>query len=214
MTSQVSLGYQLNKQLNVYSNKKLMDIIRKMMYDHSTLYLKVDVKLEDPTFDDDFIHVLHYNFNIIGHERADGGPLKTRNISFSYYDIDDPYKKFYDTGYYFFDDPQLLHSFMDTYKMLLLKKYILLSFIYEYRNNINYTKEESDEILNQINKVKSHLFFKIFKNVNESINPGNEDFKEFLYSFLGKSKNSLQYSSHYTKWDYTLSKEVKVEPKS
>ena len=126
-----------------------------------------------------------------------------------------PIKNFTTLDLIFFDDSNLMNSKGDIYKKLLLKKFTLLSFIYEYRYNINYTKEESDEILNQIKKVESHLFFKFFKNVDDSINdPGSEDFKEFLYSFLGKSIDSIQYESHYTTWDYSLSKEVKVEPKS
>ena len=214
MASQVSIGRQMNKDLNVFSNEKLIKIIRDMMYDHSTLYLKVDVKLEeDPTIDDDFTHVLHYNFNIIGYERADCGPRETRNISFSYYDLEDPDTKFYETGSYFFDDPQLMNSHSDTYKKLLLKKYALLSFIYEYRYDIKLNEKSSDIISDQIKRVESHLFFKFFKNVDESINdPGSQDFKDFLYSFLGKSINSIQYSSHYTTWNYELSKEIKVEP--
>ena len=213
MASQVSIGRQMNKELKVFSNEKLMKIIRDMMYDHSTLYLKVDVKLEeDPTIDDDFTHVLHYNFNIIGYERADCGPRETRNISFSYYDLEDPDTKFYETGSYFFDDPQLMNSHSDTYKKLLLKKYALLSFIYEYRHNLKFSKKSSDKILDQLQNVESYLFFKFFKNVSEEINE-SKDFKEFLYSFLGKSINSIQYSSYYTTWNYGLSKEVKVEPK-
>ena len=216
MADQASVGRQMNKELNVFSNEKLMKIIRDMMYDHSILYLKVDVKLEeDPTIDDDFTHVLHYKFNIIGYERADCGPRETRNISFSYHDLKDPDTKYYDSegGSYFFDDPQLIHSHSDTYKMFLLKKYALLSFIYEYRHDIKLNEKSSDKILNQLQNVESHLFFKFFKNVDEEINePKNKDFKEFLYSFLGKSINSIQYSSYYTTWDYDLSKEVKVEP--
>ena len=217
MASQVSIGRQMNEDLKVFSNEKLMKIIRDMMYDHSTLYLKVDVKLEeDPCIDDDFTHVLHYNFNIIGYERADCGPLETRNISFSYHNLDNPDTKFYDSkgGSYFFDDPQIMNSHSDTYKKLLLKKYALLSFIYEYRHNLKFSKKSSDKILDQLKNVESHLFFKFFKNVSEEINePKNKDFKEFfLYSFLGKSINSIEYSSYYTTWHYDLSKEVKVEP--
>ena len=217
MASQVSIGRQMNKDLNVFSNEKLIKIIRDMMYDHSTLYLKVDVKLEeDPFIDDEFTHVLHYNFNIIGYERADCGPRETRNISFSYYDLEDPDTKFYDSkgGSYFLDDHQLMNSHSDTYKKLLLKKYALLSFIYEYRYDIKLNEKSSDKILDQLQNVESHLFFKFFKNVNESINdPGSEDFKEFLYSFLGKSINSIKYSSYYTTWNYDLSKEEKIEPR-
>ena len=217
MASQVTIERQMNKELKVFSNEKLMKIIRDMMYDHSTLYLKVDVKLEeDPFIDDEFTHVLHYNFNIIGYERADCGPRETRNISFSYYDLEDPDTKFYDSkgGSYFLDDHQLMNSHSDTYKKLLLKKYALLSFIYEYRYDIKLNEKSSDKILDQLQNVESHLFFKFFKNVNESINdPGSEDFKEFLYSFLGKSINSIQYSSHYTTLNWTTFKEEKLEPR-
>ena len=198
MSSQVYIGRQINNELKVFSNEKLMKIIRDMMYHHSTLYLKVDVKLEeDPTIDDEFTHVLHYNFNIIGYERADCGPLETRNISFSYHDLKDPNTKFYDIkgGYHFFDDPQLMNSQSDTYKKLLIKKYALLSFIYEYRHNLKFSKKSSDNILDQLKNVESHLFFKFFKNVKKEI-------------------NSIQYSSYYTTWNYGLFKEVKVEPKS
>ena len=218
MTSQVSIGRQMNKELNVFSNEKLMKIIRDMMYDHSTLYLKVDVKLEeDPTIDDDFTHVLHYKFNIINYERADCGPRENRNISFSYHDLEEPDTKYYGikSGTHFFDDPQLLHSESDIYKMLLLKKYALLSFIYEYRHNLKLSKKSSDKILDQLQNVESHLFFKFFKNVSDEINnPKEKGFKEFLYSFLGKSINSIQYSCYYTTWHYDLSKKVKVEPKT
>ena len=217
MASQVSVGRQMNKDLKVFSNVKLMKIIRDMMYDRSTLYLQANLKLEeDPFIDNDFTHVLHYNFNIIGHERADGGPLETRNISFSYYDLKDPDTKFYDSkgGSYFFNDYQLMNSHSDIYKILLLKKYVLLSFIYEYRYDIKLNEKSSDIISDQIKRVESHLFFKFFKNVNESINdPGSEDFKEFLYNFLGKSINSIKYSSYYTTWNYGLSKEEKLEPR-
>ena len=217
MVLQVSVGRQINKDLKVFSNVKLMKIIRDMMYDRSTLYLNVNIKLEeDPFIDDDFTHVLHYNFNIVGDERADGGPLENRNISFSYYDLKDPDTKFYDSkgGSYFFDDYQIMISHSDIYKILLLKKYVLLSFIYEYRYDIKLNEKSSDLISDQIKRVESHLFFKFFKNVNESINdPGSEDFKEFLYSFLGKSINSIKYSSYYTTWNYDLSKEEKIEPR-
>lgn len=210
MTSQVSIGRQMNEELKVFSNEKLMKIIRDMMYDHSKLYLKVDVKLEeDPCIDDDFSHVLHYNYNIIGKEIAEGGPLENRNMSFSYHEIDKPDTKFYEDGSCFFDDPQIMNSKSDIYKLLILKKYVLLSFIYEYRNNFKLSKESSDEILNQLENVESHLFFKFFKNVSEDV---SGDFKEFLYSFLGKSINGIQYSSYYTRLNLTTMKEEKIEP--
>lgn len=214
MATQASVGKQLNEELNVYSNEKLMKIIRGIMYDESTLYLNVDVKIEeDPTIDDEFVHVLHYNFNMIGYERADCGPIENSNISFSYFDEDFPDKEFYDTGTDFFDDTKLMNSTSDIYKKLLLKKFALLSFIYEYRYDIKLNQKSSDLIYDQLKRVESHLFFKFFNNVNESINdPGNDDFKEFLYSFLGKSINSIQYSSHYTALNWSTHKEEKIEP--
>ena len=212
MASQVSIGRQMNEELKVFSNEKIMEIIRKRIYDVSTIYLKVDVKLEeDPCIDDEFTHVLHCNFNILGYERADCGPRENRNISFSYHDLDDPDTKFYDNGSCFFDDPQLMNSHSDIYKLLILKKYALLSFIYEYRNNFNLSKESSDEILNQLENVESHLFFKFFKNVKEDIND-DRGFKEFLYSFLGKSIDSIIYRSYYTTLNWTTMKEEKIEP--
>ena len=218
MTSQVSIGRQMNEELKVFSNEKLMEIIRKRIYDDSTIYLKVDVKVkEDPCIDDEFVHVLHYNFNITGHERADCGPRENRNISFSYHELDidededKPKINFYDNGSCFFDDYQLMNSHSDIYKLLLLKKYALLSFIYEYRNNFNLSKESSDEILNQLENVESHLFFKFFKNVKEDINT-DKDFKEFLYIILGKSINSIIYSSYHTALNWTTMKEEKIEP--
>ena len=212
MSSQASVGKQLNEELKVFSNEKLMKIIRDMMYDESTLYLNVDVKIEDPTIDDELIHVLHYNYNMIGHERADCGERETRNISFSYFNEDFPDKEFYDTGSCFFDDPKLMNSDNDIYKKLL-KKFVLLSFIYEYRYDINLSEKSSDLIFDQLKTVESHLFFKFFNNVDESINnPGNEEFKEFLYSFLGKSIDSIQYSSHYTAFNWSTHKEEKIEP--
>ena len=214
MENQVSIGRQMNEELKVFSNEKLMEIIRKEIYDDSILYLKVDVKIEeDPCNEDYFAHVLHYNFNILGYEIADCGPREIRNISFSYHELDKPDPKFYENGSCFFDNPQLMNSHSDIYKLLLLKKYALLSFIYEYRINFKLSKESSDEILDQLNNLESHLFFKFFKNVSEEINePKYKGFKEFLYRFLGKCFNSIQYSSYYTRWDYELSKEVKVEP--
>ena len=217
MSLQASVGKQVNEELKVFSNEKLMSIIRDMMYVHSILYLKVDVKLEeDPYIDDEFTHVLHYNFNILEYKRAGCGPLETRNISFSYHDLKDPNTKFYDSkgGSYFFDDPLIMNSNSDTYKRFLLKKYALLSFIYEFRHNLKLNKKSSDKILNQLQDVESTLFFKFYKDVNEEIyEPKNKEFKKFLYISLGKYINGITYSSYYTKWDYDLSKEVEVKPK-
>ena len=217
MASQASVGKQVKEELKVFSIEKLMSIIRDMMEDYSTLYLKVDVKLEeDPYIDDEFAHVLHYNFNIIGNKRVNCGPQETRNISFSYHNLDDPDTKFYDSkgGSYFFDDPLIMNSKSDIYKRCLLKHYTLLSFIYEYRHNLKLSNKSSDTIFDKLQDLESTLFFKFFKNVSEEINePKNKDFKDYLYSFLGKSINAITYSSYYTKWDYDLSKEVEVKPK-
>ena len=61
MTSQASVGKQVNEDLNFFSIEKLRTIIRDMMNDNSIIYLKVDVKLEEnPYIDDEFAHVLHY----------------------------------------------------------------------------------------------------------------------------------------------------------
>lgn len=218
MASQVSVGRQMNEELKVYSNEKLMKIIRDNIEDRSTIYLNVDIKLEeDPFIDDDLTHVLHYNFNILGHEIADCGPLETRNMTFSCYDMKDPDTKYYKktSGYYFFDNPKLMNSSKDTYKKLLLKKFALLSFIYEYRHNFKLSEKSSDIILKQIDNIESHLFFKFFKNVKDDINKDeNNGFKEFLYSFLGKSIESVKYRSYYTNWFYDDCKEKEVEPKT
>lgn len=217
MSLQVSIERQINEDLKFFSIENLISIIRDMMYDHSTLYLKVDLKLEEnPHIDDDFAHVLHYNFNIIGNKRVNCGPLETRNISFSYHHLDDPNTKFYgsENGSYFFDDPLIMNSKSDTYKRWLLKKYTLLSFIYEYRHNLNLSKKSSDNILNKLQDLEATIFFKFSKNIKEEIinNPKKKKFKDYLYIFLGKSKNAITYSSYYTKWDYGLSKEVEVKP--
>ena len=215
MSSQASVGKQLNEELKVFSNEKLMKIIRDMMYDVSTLYLNVDVKIEDH----DIVYVLHYNYNMIGHERADCGKRETRNISFSYYDIDDfldsdKPKQFYDTGSYFFDDPQIMNSDNDIYKKLLLKKFALLSFIYEYRYDINLSEKSSDIISDQLKRVESHLFSKLHGNIDDSkLGAEKDDFKDFLYEFLGKILiKSIEYKSYYTALNWATLKEEKVEP--
>ena len=188
-----------------------------MMYENSTLHLKVDLKLEEnPHIDDDFVHVLHYNFNIIGNKRLNCGPQETKNISFSYYDLDNPDTKYYDSkgGSYFFDDPLIMNSKSDIYKRCLLKHYTLLSFIYEYRHNLKLSNKTSDKIFDKLQDLEKTLFFKFSKNIKEEIidNPEKDNFNDYLYILLGKSKNAITYSSYYTKWDYVLSKEVEVKP--
>lgn len=215
MTSQASVGKKLNKELKVFSNEKLMKIIRDIMYDESTLYLNVDVKIEE----DDIVHVLHYNYNMIGYERADCGERETRNISFSYYDIDDHNtpdgpKQFYDTGSYFFDDPQLLSSDDDIYKKLLLKKFALLSFVYEYRYDIKLNQKSTDIIFDQLKRVESHLFVKLHGNIKDSeLGIAQDDFKDYLYEFLGNVLiKSIEYKSYYTALNWANFEEEKIEP--
>ena len=210
MTSQASVGKKLNKELKVFSNEKLMKIIRGMMYDESIIYLNIDVEIEDH----DIVYVLHYNYNMIGYEIADCGERETRNISFSYYDIHIPDKQFYDTGSYFFDDSQLLRSDDDIYKKLLLKKFALLSFVYEYRHDIKLNEKSSDLISDQLKRVESHLFVKLHGNINEDLlGTAQDDFKEFLYDFLGKELiKSIEYKSYHTTWNYSSMKEEKIEP--
>lgn len=215
MASQSSVGKKLNEELKVFSNEKRMKIIRDIMYDVSTLYLNVDVKIEE----DDIVHVLHYNYNMIGYERADCGDRETRNISFSYYDIDDhdapdgP-KQFYDTGSYFFDDPQLLRSDDDIYKKLLLKKFVLLSFVYEYRYDIKLNQKSSDLIFDQLKRVESHLFVKLHGNIDDSkMDTAQDDFKDALYEFLGNVLiKSIEYKSYYTALNWTTFEDEKIEP--
>lgn len=217
MASKVSIGRQMNKELKVYSNEKLMKIIRNNIYKRSTIYLNVDIKLEeDPFIDDELTHVLHYNYNILTDEIADCGPRETRTMLFSCHEMKYPDTKYFKktSGYYFFDNPKLMNSYDDTYKTLLLKKFALLSFIYEYRHNLKLSKKSSDIILKQIDNIESHLFFKFFKNVKDINNDVNDDFREFLYDFLGKSIESIKYSSYYTNWFYDDCKERQVEPET
>ena len=217
MSLQYSDEKQVNEDLKVYSIENLRSIIRNMMYENSTLHLKVDLKLEEnPHIDDDFVHVLHYNFNIIGNKRVNCGPRETKNISFSYYDLDNPDTKYYDSkgGSYFFDDPLIMNSKSDIYKRCLLKHYSLLSFIYEYRHNLKLSNKSSVKIFDKLQDLEKTLFFKFSKNIKEEIidNPEKDNFNDYLYILLGKSKNAITYSSYYTKWDYVLSKEVEVKP--
>ena len=93
--------------------------------------------------------------------------------------------------------------------MCLLKHYTLLSFVYEYRHNLRLSNKTSDKIFNKLEYLESTLFFEFFKNVKEK-EPKNED---YLYSLLVRNKNSITYTSYYTKWDYDLSKEVVLKPK-
>ena len=198
-----------------FSNENLIKIIRDMMYDLSILYLKVDINLEeDPNIDDDFSHVLHYNFNILGDAIGGFCPQReTMNISFSYHDINEPDTNYYDTkgGYYFFHDPHLLYSRSDINKKMLLKKYALLSFIYEYRYDINLNEKTSDIIYDKIKRLRSYIYFLFFKN-KEDIDFG--PYTEKVDELSGKAKNSIQYSSHFTIFNFRTYKKEKIKPKS
>ena len=190
MSSQSSVEKQVNEELKVFSNKKLMKIIRNMMYDESIIYLDVDLAIEDG----DFVYILHYNYNIIGHEIADAGELETKNISFSKCDTEDFYnydkpKQIYQTGSYFFIDPKLMRSDEDIYKKVLLKKFALLSFVYEFRHDIKLNKKSSDLIYKQIKRVEKSLFLKFH----------NDHFDEDLYKMLNKTPiKTIDYKSYHT----------------
>ena len=197
-----------------FSNENLIKMIRDMMNNDFKLYLKVDVKLEEkPSIDDGFSHVLHYNFNMLGGERDFAPKLETMNISFSYHDINEPDTNYYDTkgGYYFFHDPHLLYSRSDINKKMLLKKYALLSFIYEYRYDINLNEKSSDNIYDEIKMLKSYIYFLFFKNVGEiDWGPYTEKIKELS----GKAKNSIQYNSHFEILNSRTRKIEIIKPKS
>ena len=194
-----------------FNNENLIRIIRDMMNDVNNLYLKVDVKLEeDPSIDDGFSHVLHYNFNMLGGKRDFCPQRETINISFSYHDINKPDTNYYDTkgGYYFFHDPHLLYSMSDVNKKMLLKTYALLSFIYEYRYNLSLNEKSSDFILSSLKYLKKHLLFVFLK--KEKFEYACDD--EKLNELLGKTKNSIQYSSDFTILNLRTPK--KIKPKS
>ena len=195
-----------------FSNKNLIKMIRDMMNNDFKLYLKVDVKLEEkPSIDDGFTHVLHYNFNMLGGET--GFCSETMNISFSYHDKNEPDTNYYDTkgGYYFFNDPHLPYSSSDSNKKMLLKKYALLSFIYEYRYEINLNEKTSDNIYDKIKRLRSYIYFLFFKNADE-IDWGPYTAK--VDELSGKAKNSIQYSSHFNIFNSkTLEIEI-IKPKS
>ena len=198
-----------------FSNENLIRMIRDMMDNVSILYLKVDVKLEEkPSIDDGFSHVLHYNFNMSG-DKVGGfcRQRETMNISFSYHDKNEPDTNYYDTkgGYYFFHDPHLLYSSSDSNKKMLLKKYALLSFIYEYRYEINLNEKTSDIIYDKIKRLRSYIYFLFFKNADE-IDWG--PYTEKVDELSGKAKNSIQYSSHFNIFNSkTLEIEI-IKPKS
>ena len=206
MSSQASLGKVLKKKLKVFSNEKLMGIAREMLYHASTAYLKTEVKIEK----DKRVYVLHYNYNLIEEDLADCGDRETRNISFSYFNPECPDKEFYSNGSecLFFDDPQLLHSTCDTYKKLLLKKFTLLSFIYEYRHNTNYNEQTRKVIFHQLKRVKKELLFR-FNNVMTEYDV-NHDYTEFHKSDY--PVKSIEYKSNYIAWDERVYVFTKVEP--
>lgn len=127
MAHLASTGTSLNKKLKMISNKKLSDIAKDMLYHNSIAYLTTDLKIEK----DKRVYVLHYHYNLIEDNIADGANPETRNIRFSYFDPEYPNKEFYSNGSecLFFDDPELLHVLSDTYKKFLLKK-IYITFFY------------------------------------------------------------------------------------
>ena len=197
-----------NDDIISLNNNDIISLIRKeLMKDVNRLYLKVDVKIEDPSVDDIFSHVLHYNFNILG---GNCPKKETINFSFSYHEINKPDINYYDTkgGYYFFNDPYLLYSLKDGNKKMLLKKYALVSFIYEYRYNLSLNKESLDYILSYLKRLKEHILFVFLK--KESFEDACNDKK--LTELLGKTKNSIQYSSDFT--ILNLSTHKKIKPKS
>ena len=196
--------------LSDLKNKNLIKKIRRdLMKDNNRLHLKVDVKIEDPSVDDVFSHVLHYNFTILGSENCCPN-LETMNVSFSYHEINKPDTNYYDTkgGYYFFKDPYLLYGLSDGNKKMLLKKYALLSFFYEYRYNLSLDEKSSDLILKKLKDLKTHILFVFLK--KEKFKDACDDKK--LNELLGKTKNSIQYSSDFTILNLLTSK--KIKPKS
>ena len=199
------------KDLTDLHYDNLIRIIRKdIMNDISRLCLKVDVKIEDPSVDDVFSHVLHYKFDMLDGV-ASCPDLETINVSFSYHEINNPDINYYDTkgGYYFFQDPHLLYSFRDSDKKMLLKKYALLSFIYEYRYNLRLNEKSSDFILSCLKDLKKHLLF-VFLKKEKFVVYKSDDVK--LNELLNKTKNSIQYSSDLSILNLLTSK--KIKPKS
>ena len=211
MAHQLSVGKNLNKKLKVFSNKKLMVIARDMLYHASTAYLKTEVKIEK---ENKRVYVLHYHYNLIEEDSADCGPRETRNIRFSYFNPEFPGKEFYSNGSecLFFDDPELLNDFSDVYKMLLLKKYTLLSFICEYRFITNYNKNSLDIIVDQLKKVEDELLFRfnnVFTVYGYYDDNDAQDYIEFHKSDY--PVKSIEYKSNYTAWDSRFFKDTKVE---
>ncbi len=211
MVHQASVGKHLNKKLKVFSNQKLMNIATDMLYHNSIAYLKTEVKIEK----EGKCYVLHYHYNLIEDNVADCGELETRNIAFSYLDPEYPNKEFYSTGTecLFFDDPQLLHDFSDTYKKLLLKKYTLLSFIYEYKNNTNFDEKTKNVIFNQLKRVKNELLFRFNNEV--TLYDFIEDSETQDYVKFHKSEypvKSLEYKSNYIEWNGGVEYDIKIEP--
>ena len=197
--------------LTPMDNRDLIMLIRReIMKNFNTLYLKVDVKIEDPSVDDVYSHVLHYNFNILNSKYY---KLETINVSFSYHEINKPDINYYNTegGYYFFKDPHLFHSLYslhDSNKLMLLKRYALLSFIYEYRYNLSLDEKSSDNILSYLKRLKKHILFVFLK--KETFEDACNDKK--LNELLDKTKNSIQYSSDFNILNLSTSK--KITPKS
>lgn len=211
MVHQASVGNHLNKKLKVFSNEKLMNIARHMLYHNSIAYLKTEVKIEK----EDKCYVLHYHYNLIEENIADCGDLETRNIAFSYFDPEYPDKEFYSTGSecLFFDNPQLLYDYCDTYKKLLLKRYTLLSFIFEYRNNTNYDEKTLIVISNQIKRVKQELLFRFNNVVSEYNFIGDNEAQDYVkFHKSDYPVKSIEYKSNYIGWDSRVGYDTKIEP--
>ena len=213
MANQHSVGNNLNKKLKVFSNEKIIKIAHDMLYHSSTAYLKTEVKIEK----DKRLYLLHYHYNLIEFNSADCGPRETRNIRFSYFDPEFPGKEFYSNGSecLFFDDPELLNDFSDVYKMLLLKKFTLLSFIYEFINNTNINEKLRIVISNQLKRIKKELLFRfnnVFTVYSYYDNNEAQDYTEYHKSDY--PVKSINYKSNFIAWNDKVSDYTKVEPNS
>ena len=211
MAHQASVGKVLNRNLNVFSNEKLLKIARNMLYHNSIAYLKTVLKIKK----DNRVYVLHYHYNLIEDNIADCGDRETRNIAFSYFDPEYPEKEFYTTGSecLFFDDPQLLNYFGDTYKKLLLKKYTLLSFINEYKDITTFNQNSKNNISDQLKRVKQELLFRFNNVFTEYDWIGDNEAQDYVkYHKSDYPIKSLEYKSDYIAFDGRISVDTKVDP--
>ena len=210
MVDQASVGNNLNKKLKVFSNEKLMKVARNILYHASTAYLTTELKIEK----DKRVYVLHYHYNLIEEDSADCGPRETRNILFSYFDPEFSGKEFYSNGSecLFFDNPQLINDFGDTYKKVLLKKFTLLSFINEYSCITNLGEMSLNIISEQLKKVKDELLFRfnhVFTEYNYYDNNKAQDYTKFHKS--NYPLKSIEYKSNYIAWDSRVSDFTKLD---